>query len=109
MAGVAGRSGTNKGKDKPFRDALRKRIAEAGDDPKRLDRIALALLNKAETGDVAAIKELADRLDGKVTQPIAGDDEAAPVRITRIERVIMPLVDRSGDPQRAPAADETTH
>lgn len=55
-------------KDKPFRDALRMEIAEAGDDRKRLRRIANALLSKAEEGDVQAIKEVGDRLDGKPAQ-----------------------------------------
>jgi hypothetical protein len=68
MAGVKGRSGTNKGKDKPFADALRMEIAEAGGDPKRLRRIAVALLNKAEEGDIQAIAQVADRLDGKPAQ-----------------------------------------
>ncbi len=75
-------------RDKPFRDALRMEIAEANDDRKRLRSIARALLDKAETGDVNAIKEIGDRLDGKVAQAIVGDDEEAPVSIiTRIELV----------------------
>lgn len=40
-------------------------IAAAGDDLKRLRAIARALLNKAEGGDMQAIREVADRLDGK--------------------------------------------
>lgn len=76
-------------RDKPFRDALRKRIAEASDDPKRLDRIAGKLLELAEAGDVQAIKEVADRLDGKVAQSlIGGDDDDPAIRtITKIELV----------------------
>ncbi|MGH7744903.1 MAG: hypothetical protein ACREQ5_08860, partial [Candidatus Dormibacteria bacterium] len=35
----------------------------------RLSRIVEKLLNAAEAGDLAAIKELADRLDGKAVQP----------------------------------------
>lgn len=91
MAGVVGRSGTNKGKDKPFREALRKRIAEASDDPKRLDRIALKLLGLAEAGDVQAIREVADRLDGKVPQGHGGDDELPPIK------TIITGVPRAGD------------
>jgi prolyl-tRNA editing enzyme YbaK/EbsC (Cys-tRNA(Pro) deacylase) len=66
---------------KPFRDALQLEIAEASDDPKRLRRIAKALLMEAETGNVAAINTLADRLDGKVPQAVVGDDEHDPIRI----------------------------
>ena len=64
-------------RDKPFLAALRLEIAEASGDPKRLRRVAVALLTKAETGDVAAIRELADRLDGKVPQAVTGEDGAA--------------------------------
>lgn len=75
-------------KDKPFADALRKRIAAADQDPRWLDRIAVSLLSKAERGDVNAIKEIADRLDGKVPQSIGGTDELPPI-ITQIETVIV--------------------
>jgi len=54
-------------REKPFNDALR--IALRGD-PLRLRRIAEQLAEKAEGGDLAAIRELADRLDGKPTQAI---------------------------------------
>ena len=48
--------------EKPFNAALR--IALRGD-PLRLRRIAEKLARKAEEGDLAAIREVADRLDGK--------------------------------------------
>lgn len=66
-------------RDKPFRDALRKKIAEASEDPRKLDRIADKLFALAEAGDVAAIKEVADRLDGKVPQAVGGSDELGPI------------------------------
>lgn len=47
----------------------------------RKEPIFKALLDKAEDGDVTAIKEVFDRAWGKVTQPISGDDEATPIRI----------------------------
>ena len=62
-------------RDKPFRDALRMEIADAGEDFKALRPIAAALILKASEGDIPAIKELADRLDGKVPQAIVGDDD----------------------------------
>jgi hypothetical protein len=69
-------------RDKPFRDALRKRIAEASEDPRKLDRIAEKLLSLAEAGDMQAIKEMADRLDGKAPQAIiGGDEEDGPVKL----------------------------
>jgi hypothetical protein len=66
-------------RDKPFLAALRLEIA-AGGDPKPLRRIARKLLAKAEEGDVHAIREVADRLDGKVPQAISGED-GAPVSV----------------------------
>ena len=48
-------------KDKPFRDALRMAIADAEGDNKALRRVAEALVGKAMSGDVAAIKEVEDR------------------------------------------------
>ena len=66
-------------RDKPFRDALRRSISEASGDPDRLNRIARALYSKAEDGDVNAIREIADRLDGKVPQPQTGDDDGPPI------------------------------
>jgi hypothetical protein len=47
-----------------------------------LNAVALALVKKAKEGDVPAIKELADRLDGKVTQPVSGDEDGSPIVVT---------------------------
>jgi hypothetical protein len=58
-------------REKPFNDALR--IALRGD-PLRLRRIADKLAEKAEEGDLAAIREVADRLDGKPAQVIDRGD-----------------------------------
>jgi hypothetical protein len=70
-------------KAKPFRDALRIEMvaAEQGQPcaaPKgSLRWNARQLL---ERGDPVAIREIADRLDGKVPQAIVGDDESDPIR-----------------------------
>ena len=79
-------------KDKPFRDALRLQIAEAGEDHKALRRIALALMERAASGDVQAIKEVADRMDGRVPQGHGQDDELGPAQV-----VIVTGVQRAGD------------
>src|SRR5436190_23691177 len=54
-------------REKPFNDALRVALKR---DPLRLHRIAEKLADKAEEGDLAAIREIADRLDGKPTQVV---------------------------------------
>lgn len=56
----------------------------------RLRAVADALVLKAMSGDVAAIKEVADRLDGKVPQGlIGGADDDPPIQITEIRRTIV--------------------
>jgi hypothetical protein len=79
-------------KDKPFRDALRMELAALGeDDPKSLRGLARKLLDAASGGDntLAAIKEVADRLDGKPAQAVIGGDEDDPEikTYTRIELI----------------------
>lgn len=61
--------------DKAFRDALRIAVMRpaAEEDPKpktKLDEVAIALVGAGKAGDVTAIREIADRLDGKATQII---------------------------------------
>lgn len=77
---MAGRRLGVPNKDKPFRDALRMQIAAAGGDRKILRDIADVLLASAKEGKMDAIKEVADRIDGKVPTPIAGADDEAPIK-----------------------------
>jgi ribosomal protein L17 len=51
-----------------FGHELQKAIAQG--DPEKLRRIAEKLLSLAEAGDLAAIREVADRLDGKAVQTV---------------------------------------
>lgn len=46
------------------------------EDYKRLHSVAHKLFEKAEEGDMTAIKELGDRLDGKSLQEIGGDSDS---------------------------------
>ena len=57
-------------------------------DGERLRRIAERLLDQAEEGNIAAIKELGDRLDGKALMTLAGDADN-PLSIALIERKIV--------------------
>lgn len=63
--------------DKPFRDALRLAVKRPGEaDVKgktKLDKLVVSLVESAVNGDVPAIKEIADRLDGKVPQAVTGE------------------------------------
>jgi len=75
------------------------------EDVEAIQRIADKLVALAESGDVAAIKEVADRAEGKVPQAVIGDDENPINLIHRIERVIVRASDSdSGSvPPAAPA------
>ena len=86
-------------KDKPFRDALRMEIAALGDeDPKALRGLARRLLEMASAGDqsLAAIKEVADRLDGKPAQAIENGEDGPLEMIHRIERIIVRPENQNG-------------
>ncbi len=79
---MAGNANSGRKQEKPFRDALRLELTAAGEDHKALRKIAKALIEKASEGDMQAIKELADRVDGKVPQGVIGGDEGdSPVQI----------------------------
>jgi len=77
-------------KDKPFRDALRMELAALGeDDPRALRGLARKLLAIASGDDgLPAIKEVADRLDGKPAQAVENGEDGAFQIIQRIERII---------------------
>ena len=62
----------NATKNKIWDDVLRRAITQ--DDGIRLRQAAETLLTKASEGEPWAIKELADRLDGKAIQAIANED-----------------------------------
>lgn len=51
-------------------ETLRKQVAQ---DPEKLRKIALKVLDMAMEGDMAAVKEIGDRLDGKAVQQVIMD------------------------------------
>lgn len=54
--------------DKMWREALRRAVLKRAEQGQKLDRIADAVVAKAMNGDIAAAKEIGDRLDGKATE-----------------------------------------
>lgn len=69
-------------KEKSFANMLNIAIKQATEDGRdKLRAVADALLDKAMSGDVQAIKEVADRLDGKVAQAIVGDNDHDPIGV----------------------------
>lgn len=68
-----------------------------GSDKTKLRAVADALVDKAMSGDVAAIKEVADRIDGKVPQALVGDGDYDPIGIAEIRRTVVDPTPRSSD------------
>lgn len=90
MAWRKGQSGNPSGtrRDLPWRAAVQRAVArklEGKGDPKALDKLADKLVASGLKGDIAAIKEIGDRLDGKPAQIIGGDDDA-PIRTEHVFR-----------------------
>jgi hypothetical protein len=72
-------------REKPFSSAL---LIELRNNPLALRRIAAKLVEKAEEGDLAATREIADRLDGKPSQVI--DRRELPLeQLTDAELVVI--------------------
>lgn len=78
MAAPAGNQ--NAAKAKVWHAAIMRALDKrgAGDRLKALDELAEKLLQAVETGDLAALKEFGDRIDGKPAQQVtlASDPEA---------------------------------
>ena len=84
MAG-APKGNTNARKEnREWANAIRRAVKQR----KRLGPLAKALLDKAEAGDVSALKEFGDRYDGKVAQQIlgGGDDGDLVLKIVHESR-----------------------
>ncbi|MCP5019813.1 MAG: hypothetical protein GY938_31685 [Ketobacter sp.] len=78
---------TNAVKGLRWRNAIDKALANRckSDGQKALVEIAAQMLEKAAEGDMTAIKELGDRMDGKAPQAITvGGDESAPLVIKKV-------------------------
>lgn len=90
-----GQSGNPGGrpKTKPFRDALMIEAASAERGEECIAKLGSLRWNARkllEQGEVPAIREIADRLDGKVPQAVVGDDESDPISLVHvIERRIV--------------------
>lgn len=82
----------NAAKAKVWHGAIMRALEKrgGGDRLKALDELAEKLLDAVANGDLGAIKELGDRIDGKPKQQVemTGDPEN-PVAFTEIRRTIV--------------------
>lgn len=58
---------------------------------KAIDELADKFIENCFQGDLAALKELGDRLDGKPAQTIGGDPDADPIRT--LNEIVIRAVD----------------
>lgn len=71
--------------------ALEKRAADNGRHRNdELDALADKLIAACFGDDLGALKELADRLDGKPATVLAGDDDLPPVKVDGFVRLVRP-------------------
>jgi len=73
MANRGGQPGNDNGsKNLPWRDAINRALARyaEGDKDGGLNKLADKLITKCEEGDLAALKEMGDRVEGKAAQAI---------------------------------------
>ncbi len=69
---------------------LADRTASRLDQRNALDDLAAALIDKAAEGDMGALRELGDRLDGKPAQAVSlGNTDGNPFQIAEIVRTIV--------------------
>jgi hypothetical protein len=71
--------GNKNGLKKPWKAAIERALANRSkyEGVQELERLAEKLLDKAAEGDLGALKELGDRMDGKPAQTIQGTDGGA--------------------------------
>lgn len=96
MAGApVGNNNATKGRE--FREALKRALAHRHETASNgLMEIAAKLVQAAEEGEGWAIKEIADRIDGKPAQSMMlGGDSENPL-ITRVERIIVNAANKDG-------------
>ena len=64
--------------------ALETREKSRLDGKKEIDELANRLIDLVAAGDLQALKEFRDRLDGKPAQAIIGDADADPIQVAAI-------------------------
>lgn len=78
----APKSNNNAGKNKPWTDALKRALLR--NEGKDLEAIAQKVIEMAKDGDIQAIREVGDRVEGKAVQSLeAKVDASVTVEVVR--------------------------
>ena len=98
-------------KEKSFANMLRIAISEAvmsedGTSKPKLRMVAEMLVTKALEGDMSAIREVADRLDGKAAQAVEISAPDAPSRLTDAELELIATASSSGAFETPPSKSQ---
>lgn len=99
-------------KEKSFANMLRIAISEAvldeetGESKPKLRAVAEMLVTKALEGDMAAIREVADRLDGKPAQAVEVTTPDAPSRLTDAELELIATASSIGATETPPSKNK---
>jgi hypothetical protein len=84
----------NAARGRPWRDAINKaldlRTKSRVDGKREIDALAEKLLDAVAAGDLAALREFGDRIEGKPTQPIGGDDELPAIKVEGAIQLVRP-------------------
>jgi hypothetical protein len=86
MAGAPEGNQNARKRNRMLTDALKRELTQ---NPEDVKAVARKLIDSAKAGDSWAQNLIWDRLDGKVPQPIVGDDDEPPVKVEKIERVLI--------------------
>jgi hypothetical protein len=81
MAGAPEGNQNARKRNRMLTDALKRALTQK---PEDVAAIAQKLIDSAKGGDSWAQNLIFDRVDGKVPQPLVGDDEEAPITLKEI-------------------------
>lgn len=91
-------------KQKAFHDALRRELAKVEGDTTRLEAVAETLVNTAIAGDIFAIKEIANRIDGKSDENVNMRHEAGAGFLRLLQHIEDGLAERMAHEPQGPAS-----
>lgn len=92
MAGAPEGNQNARKRNRMLTDALKRALTQ---NPEEVAAIAQKLIDSAKSGDSWAQNLIFDRVDGKVPQPLVGDDEEAPITLKEILIRSVTASDRS--------------